>query len=210
MAESTNQATAATANVDQVAQALNLTPRRVQQLVQEGMPQIKRGQYNLGACMLWYIRHLQKALERRSTSDGETVTNLTAERTRQARAQAQKFELENARRRGELVLASYVEQTLFDWSGDLVGRLKGLPGRVANEFAATTDAQVIRRRLIEEVNAIRDGSSQHIRRFADRPKTDPAGKRPGEAESPPKRKRVGRRVSNPAARNKRRARAVQE
>ena len=51
--------------VDEVARALNLTPRRVQQLRSEGLPSVGRGQYELGPCMAWYIRYLQAALEKR-------------------------------------------------------------------------------------------------------------------------------------------------
>lgn len=40
-------------NVERVADALNVTPRRVQQLVKEGLPREKRGEYDPIKCMLW-------------------------------------------------------------------------------------------------------------------------------------------------------------
>jgi len=47
-------------DVTKVASALNLDPRRVQQLVQEGMPRMSRGQYDPVKYMVWYIRYLQR------------------------------------------------------------------------------------------------------------------------------------------------------
>ena len=43
------------AEVNAIAKALNITPRRVQQLKLEGLPSQGRGKYELGPCMFWYI-----------------------------------------------------------------------------------------------------------------------------------------------------------
>ena len=56
----------ATVDVTKVASALNLTKQRVQQLVKEGLPREGRGQYDPMKCMLWYIRYLQQALEKKA------------------------------------------------------------------------------------------------------------------------------------------------
>ncbi len=55
----------ATVNGDRLSEALNVTVRRVQQLVKEGLPQVDRNRYDLGQCYFWYVRYLQKALQRR-------------------------------------------------------------------------------------------------------------------------------------------------
>jgi hypothetical protein len=55
-----------TVTVSKVASALNLDVRRVQQLVQAGMPREARGQYDVVKCMLVYIRYLQNILERKA------------------------------------------------------------------------------------------------------------------------------------------------
>src|SRR5882724_3573536 len=57
-----------TVNVTKLANALNLSEQRVQQLVHEGMPREARGQYDAVKCMLWYIRYLQNVIEKRSVS----------------------------------------------------------------------------------------------------------------------------------------------
>jgi phage terminase Nu1 subunit (DNA packaging protein) len=57
--------------VGKLADALNVTPRRVQQLVADGMPKAKRGRYDLTACLEWYVRFLQNAVEQRQAlTDG--------------------------------------------------------------------------------------------------------------------------------------------
>ena len=98
-------------DVNKVSQALNVTAQRVQQLANEGMPKEGRGKYDLGKCMVWYIRYLQKALERRAvpTSDGE-YTALGDVKVRSIRADAELKELELARQRRELIAATDVEQ----------------------------------------------------------------------------------------------------
>jgi transcriptional regulator with XRE-family HTH domain len=78
-----------------------------------------------------------------------------SKRQQLAAAQAEKFELENARRRGELVLAADADARLAQIGADLIGQLEGLPGRLANELAGITDAGIIRERLLAECRAIR-------------------------------------------------------
>lgn len=132
-----------------------------------------------------------------------------SERERLARAQAEKFELENARRRGELTLVALISELLKSMAADIAGRLDGLAGRLANELAGISDAAVIRERLLTECRAIRSGFADHIRSITE---SDPSTEVAGDdisAAAPAKRKRVGRSVSKTAAR-KRRARAMEK
>jgi len=90
----------------QIANALNLTKRRVEQLVHEGLPREERGKYDLGKCMLWYIRYLQDALEKKGVpglTDGEGALQLKVERARLLKAQASLEEIQLAKARGEVV-----------------------------------------------------------------------------------------------------------
>lgn len=99
--------------IEQLAKVLNLTPRRVQQLVGEGMPRSARGAYDLGNCMSWYIRYLQKALETRSSgTEGSGITNLMTQRTRQAQESAERMQMANLKARGEVVLIADVQQKI--------------------------------------------------------------------------------------------------
>jgi hypothetical protein len=82
------------ATADQVARALNISVRRLQQLVQEGMPRAERGQYEIGPCLTWYIRFLSKALAARNETDGG---ELLVQRTRILALRADKVAHDNAR-----------------------------------------------------------------------------------------------------------------
>jgi hypothetical protein len=64
-----------TVGVQKVSKFLKITEQRVQQLVKEGLMRESRGQYDPVKCMLWYIRYLQNALERKAapTLDGRFV-----------------------------------------------------------------------------------------------------------------------------------------
>lgn len=60
-----------------LAEALNVTPRRVQQLVHRGvLPRAKRGEYDLLECLKAYVRFLQEAVGAKASTDadGEQVS----------------------------------------------------------------------------------------------------------------------------------------
>lgn len=123
------------ANVETVAKALNLTPRRVQQLVAEGMPKATRGEYDLGQCMAWYIRYLQKALEARQDPDSRhDLAELTRERARLAKEQADKTALYNAELRGDLGRLSVWQDELARFLSEMRAAFLRLPSKVAPDL----------------------------------------------------------------------------
>lgn len=81
-----------TASVDTIAKLLDMTPRRVQQLANEGIiPKPEdRGQYEIVPCVVGYIKHIKGML------NGE-AGDLASEKTRLTKAQAEKTEIETAR-----------------------------------------------------------------------------------------------------------------
>lgn len=132
-----------------------------------------------------------------------------SERERLARAQAEKFELENSRRRGELVLVSVVVEILMGMAADLTGRLEGIPGRLANELAGISDAAVIRARLLEEIRAVRAGAAEYIRKLEQyRPALSDASDDVGSASSEEPGSMGGRKAR--ASSRKRRAGSVEK
>jgi phage terminase Nu1 subunit (DNA packaging protein) len=102
-------------SVDVIAKLLDVTPRRVQQLAKEGViPKPKhRGEYEIAPCVINYVRYLNRLL------DGE-AGDLTIEKTRLTRAQAEKAEIEAARLKGELVSLADAER---GWSA-LIGAFR--------------------------------------------------------------------------------------
>jgi phage terminase Nu1 subunit (DNA packaging protein) len=135
-------------NVERVAQALNLQRRRVQQLVKEGMPKEARGQYDAVKCMLWYIRYLQAAIEKRSVRTPEgSFTGEREERVRLLRAHADLREIKLAKERGSLVSIADVEQSLTDLVLTTKARIMAIAPRVAPELVGETSRIMIQEKL---------------------------------------------------------------
>ena len=140
--------------VEKVAQALNVTPRRVQQLCDEGMPRAGYGQYDLGHCMAWYIRFLQATLERREIPQIDAVAAaLKGERQRLLRAQADLTETELAERRRTLVPIAMLEETMGRMISSARARILQLPGTVAPELEGLNRDE-IKRKLTATVHQL--------------------------------------------------------
>ena len=115
-----------TASVDTIAKLLDMTPRRVQQLANEGIiPKPKdRGQYEIVPCVVGYIKHIEGML------NGE-AGDLASEKTRLTRAQADKTEIETARMKGELVSLADAERGWSALVGAFRAKMLTLPPRAA-------------------------------------------------------------------------------
>lgn len=137
-----------TVDVTKVASALNLTEQRVQQLVKEGMPREARGQYDPVKCMLWYIRYLQNALEKKAvpTLDGGFVGE-REERVRLLRADADLREMELAKERGIMVAMPDVEKMVTDLVLTTKARIMAIPPRLAPELVGETSRVMIQAKL---------------------------------------------------------------
>lgn len=140
-----------------VAEALNLTERRVEQLVHEGMPRVSRGKYDLWTCARWYIQYLQKAIERRATENGEgTHANLTEEKKRLIRIQADTALLEYRQKTGELIPAHLVDDKFVTFASTIRDRFFALPSRVAGRLEGERK-EAIREKLFEAVKDVLNG-----------------------------------------------------
>jgi phage terminase Nu1 subunit (DNA packaging protein) len=124
---------------DKIAQALNLSEQRVHQLVKEGLPKEGRGQYDPVKCMLWYIRYLQQALEKKAvpTLDGGFVGE-REERVRLLRADADLREMELARERGLVVAIQDVEKEMTDLILTTKARVMAVAPRLAADIVGET------------------------------------------------------------------------
>jgi phage terminase Nu1 subunit (DNA packaging protein) len=137
-----------TVDVTKVATALNLDERRVQQLVKEGMPRETRGQYDPVKCMLWYIRFLQSALEKKAvpTLDGGFVGE-REERVRLLRADADLREMELARERSLVISIDDYERTLADLILTTKARIMAIPPRLAPDLVGETSRVMVQAKL---------------------------------------------------------------
>lgn len=116
----------ATATVESLAKLLDITPRRIQQLVAaKVLPKpVSRGQYEIVPSVIAYIRHL------RAIAHGDSG-DLLVEKTRLARAQAAKTELETARLQSTLVPAVEVARCWGAMITAARAKLLALPARTA-------------------------------------------------------------------------------
>lgn len=135
----------------QLADALGVTPRRVQQLVHEGMPQLARGRYHLPECMRWYLEREKSAAGSTSAEDAETREKL---------ARAEWHELRTARLRGQLLAATDVERTWNAAVSAVSAKLDNLAATIPPRVLGQTDAAEVQRvvvRLVEDCkSALRD------------------------------------------------------
>lgn len=143
-----------------IATLLGITTRRLQQLASEGyVPKgERRGTYPLVGAVQGYIKYLKES---------SREANRSSEHQRLARAQAVKVEMENYRRAGDSVLREDVHELLAIAFAELVGGLEGIPGRTANEFAASEDPAHIRTRLQDELRKVRSTLANALEKFAE-------------------------------------------
>jgi len=140
-------------DVEAVAKAMNITPRRVQQLKKEGMPSVGRGQYELGPCMAWYIRFLQQALEKRGPTASEDSADLINERVKLTREQREKVALENEIRRGQLADMAEVRMAWSDHITRAKTKLLSMPSKLGPLLINVSDTNIVQQRIKSEVYA---------------------------------------------------------
>jgi phage terminase Nu1 subunit (DNA packaging protein) len=144
----------ATINGDRLSEALNITIRRIQQLVQEGMPQVARNRYDLGQCYYWHVRYLQKALVRRENT--ESTSPMQSFRERMLRAQTEREEMDLFRARGQLIPVAAYESHM---AGIIIAartRLLQLAVRLAAlvvSLVDPTDRAAVKRLLDDEIRS---------------------------------------------------------
>jgi hypothetical protein len=127
---------------------LDLTEQRVHQLVREGLPKEGRGQFDPVKCMLFYIRYLQKALEKKGvpTLDGRYLGE-REERARLLRADADLREMELASQRGQLMAIQDVEMEMTKLVLTTKARIMAIPPRIAPELVGETSRIMIQAKL---------------------------------------------------------------
>ncbi|MCU1317434.1 MAG: hypothetical protein JWN63_2756 [Candidatus Acidoferrum typicum] len=130
-------------NVTKVASFLNLDERRIHQLVKLGMPRESRGKYDPIKCAHFYIRYLQRALEKRAVPLDGGFVGEREERVRLLRADADLREIELAKERGQLVAIQDVEHAMTDLVLITKARILAVGARVAPELVGETSRVMI-------------------------------------------------------------------
>jgi len=126
----------------------------VQSWMEQGLPNRK-----VGRNRLIRVADLVQWLACREFESG-------SQRDRLARVQADKFELDNATKRGELIYAWQVADSLNTMAAHLSAELDALPGRLANELAGISDAGEIRTHILRETRAVRASVARYVAQLA--------------------------------------------
>jgi phage terminase Nu1 subunit (DNA packaging protein) len=151
-----------TVDVHKVAAFLNVTPRRVQQLVKEGMPRGARGQYDPIKCGAWYVRYLQAAIEKKTTADGGGYITLREERTRLARAKRELKEIELAKKLGTLVPIADIEREMTDLVLMTKARILNIPARISGELVDETSLVLIQAKIEKGAEEALEPMIRHV------------------------------------------------
>lgn len=140
-------------DVNTVAQALELSPRRVQQLVeQDWLPRERPGVYNLADCLTAYTSFLEEV------QDGGEIA---AARARKTAAKAEVREIELAVEDGGLVDLNEAQKERVDALSQARARLQNLPSlapRVVNRDGEEREAMI--RQELEEALAALEGEGE--------------------------------------------------
>lgn len=142
----TGMAEGDTISTDELADLLGITPNRVGVLAREDtLPQLSRGRFSRRAAVRAYCEKLRRDQIGRPSSNPE----LSAEKLRLARANADKVELANAKARRELVAIADVESAWGAVLRDVRAAMLAIPARVQQRLGHLTvhDVQLIDREV---------------------------------------------------------------
>src|SRR5687768_16967081 len=135
---------------------LGLTDRSVRDLAADGtIPRNRRGRYPLKACVRAYCARAREVAAGRMSADGEGL-DLTAERARLAKEQADKLEMENAASRGELLPRAEVVSALQAVFARCRARLLSLPTKLAPLIVGEESPAVVQDRITAGVHEALD------------------------------------------------------
>jgi phage terminase Nu1 subunit (DNA packaging protein) len=152
-------------STSQLSRILQLTPRRIQQLVKLGMPKLGPNRYPLEECATFYIDFLQKNLERKGAdmADG-TLTLFREEKSRTMRVAAELKELELARKRALVVTVEDSKKAFEDFAHMIKARVRAIPPRLADEVLGETSRSMVQAIIEKAIDgalslAAKDGSN---------------------------------------------------
>ncbi len=177
-----------------MAKLLLLTPRRLQQLVTEGVvPKVERGRYELAPVIQAYIHYLRE----RTLPGMMNVVSLDEARQRKLSADAKLAEIEVAKAESGVATIQVIEKSWSDLVHAVRGRLLALPQNVAAMVAVEDDTGKCEALLSREIRSalaeLGVGKLPDIEERAGEPDESAGeGDESVSAAAGPKRKRMGR------------------
>lgn len=130
-----------------LCELLGISPAMLTELKKRGIA-VSHGRdaYDLASTVNAYVTHLRNTASGRGGE--EQVANLTAERARLAKEQADAQALKNGKLRGDLVEAAEVERAWSDVLRKIRARVLAVPSRLRQSITlSTSDAERIDREL---------------------------------------------------------------
>ena len=126
-------------SITQIAQKLGVNPSTFKDFVDRGIIEHRpRGSYTYEECSKQYLAHLREIAAGRMTVDG---LDLSAERARLAKEQADAKEMENAVGRGELVKISDIVADFESQLQKAKVKLLAMPTKIAAETHAASEVK---------------------------------------------------------------------
>jgi len=145
-----------------IAEHLDLSSRQIRNLIADG---VLHTDMSLDECRIAYIRYLRSLQTKNGVRRGDEGTD---EKMRLARAQAEKAEFDNEVRRGEFMPVELHGEILLKVAGEMAGQMSGFPGRVAGKIASIKDPALVRAKLIDECNYVRDAVARILGNLAEK------------------------------------------
>lgn len=152
-------------SVEVMAKLLQITPRRVQQLANEGIiEKTDRGRYDLIKSVQGYIRYLNDQIPNKASSDGGTATarvDAEAERAKYMKHKAELTRMEEFEKKGLLVDAVAMRNEAYRIGRTVQQNILNIPPRLSQDLAIDTDPNSIHRKLeVELRRAMQDIADQ--------------------------------------------------
>ncbi|MBF0488760.1 MAG: hypothetical protein HQK98_11435 [Nitrospirae bacterium] len=136
-----------------LAEMLGVSLRTIQRFKRAGLPEDIKG-YPLYECLKWYLNHLS------NNGDSPTIAD---QKLRKLTAEADLLEMEIAKAKNSLIDVEDVRRVIVETCLVLKNVFLGLPGRLAMDLAAETDAAVVRNILMYEIKlAMNDASNRFM------------------------------------------------
>jgi phage terminase Nu1 subunit (DNA packaging protein) len=130
-----------------IASLLDITERRVGQLVKEGIiPKTDRGRYQLFPVVQGYIKFL------RERKLGKAVVSLDEARQRKLAAEAEMAEIELAKARADVVRVEDVARQWENILGDVRTRFLALPSKLAPVIAVENKQAIVKEMIEDGIN----------------------------------------------------------
>jgi len=148
---------AAEYDINTIAKVLNVSPRRIQQLVGEGLPKAGKGKYPLVPCVHWYLKYWEdRALGRVDGWGHNAKESLSATKQRLLSAQADIAQMDLAEKNGKLHDVDVCRQTAFGEGRQIRDTMLSIPDRVSSILAAESDEARVNATLRQEIRAALD------------------------------------------------------